>query len=177
LFLGNIIRRKGVHTLIQAVSLCKPGRVVLDVVGDDTLDMRYTRTLYEVIDRLGVRESVRMHGRVTDVDRMAFLKSAQAFAALSDVEGFGIVYLEAMGFGVPPAATLVGGSREIITDGWNGSLFSPGDTRGLADWFNCLAEDRSLLARLSHNARSAYLAHLTWREVTVSVRNFLERQL
>ncbi len=56
-------------------------------------------------------------------------------------EGLGLVVLEAMAAGVPCIGADGGGIREIIDDGVNGFLFTPGDSRALAEKIRTLRED------------------------------------
>jgi glycosyltransferase involved in cell wall biosynthesis len=79
-------------------------------------------------------------------------------------EGFGIVYLEAMAFGLPVLAANVGAAPELITPGVNGYLVSPADDAALAQQIDLLLSNRVLLAALSYHARQRYEAHPTWHE-------------
>jgi glycosyltransferase involved in cell wall biosynthesis len=88
-------------------------------------------------------------------------------------EGFGIAYLEGMGFGLPAIATTRGGAAEIITHGENGFLVPPGDPGGLADILRRVLGDRDLLASLSLAALRRYEQQPTWQETAEQVRDFL----
>ncbi len=91
----------------------------------------------------------------------------------SSYEGFGIAYLEGMGFGLPAIATTQGAAREIITSGENGYLVAPDDPRELAECLLQLAEDRELLLRLSLGAHQHFIDHPTWEQTTLRIRDFL----
>jgi glycosyltransferase involved in cell wall biosynthesis len=91
----------------------------------------------------------------------------------SDYEGFGIVYLEGMSFGLPAIATTSGAAREIITDGANGFLVPPNDSTTLANRIQELCQDRARLARLSIAARARFLAHPGWADSLERIRTRL----
>jgi len=91
----------------------------------------------------------------------------------SSYEGFGIVYLEGMGFGLTALGTTAGAAGEIISDGENGYLITPDDAAGLAARLETLADDRTLLARMGTAARAHYQRSPTWAETTAAIRAFL----
>ena len=67
----------------------------------------------------------------------------------SSYEGFGIVYLEGMQFGLPAIAGTAGAAKEIITHGHNGFLVPPGNPEALAHHIELLIRDRELLLKMS----------------------------
>jgi len=93
----------------------------------------------------------------------------------SSYEGFGIVYLEGMGFGLPAIGTHAGAAREIITHGKNGFLIEPDDDMMLANILGELAIDRELLVEISLNAVRRYKSQPRWGETARSIRDFLYR--
>ena len=101
------------------------------------------------------------------------MAAAHVLAVPSAYEGFGIVYLEGMGFGLPALATTAGAAAEIVTDGGNGYLVPPGDVVALAARIQSLLDDRALLARLSAAAVAGYAHRPTWAETTAAMRQFL----
>ena len=92
----------------------------------------------------------------------------------SSYEGFGIVYLEGMHFGLPAIASTAGAAQEIITHGQNGFLVAPGDAAALAQCLKTLMKDRQLLLKMSLAAQRRAAAHPTWNESAARVRGFLQ---
>ena len=92
----------------------------------------------------------------------------------SSYEGFGIVYLEGMAFGLPALATTAGGAVEIITSGRDGFLISPGDHGALARHLGTLMADRDLLLTMSLAAQQRFAAHPTWEDAGAAVHRFLQ---
>ena len=91
----------------------------------------------------------------------------------SSYEGFGIVYLEGMGFGLPAIGTTAGAASEIITHGEDGYLIEPDDADTLAKYLENLAADRELLLKLSLNAIKRYKIQTKWDETAKNIREFL----
>ncbi|HUV41741.1 MAG TPA: glycosyltransferase family 4 protein [Sedimentisphaerales bacterium] len=68
-------------------------------------------------------------------------------------ENFSYTVLEPMSCGCPLVATNCGGPAEVITDGFDGLLVEPGDTKALTGALAKLIEDRQLRRRLGRQAR------------------------
>ncbi|MFD1587352.1 glycosyltransferase family 4 protein [Halorientalis brevis] len=172
LFLGNLVPRKNVETLLRAVAGLSPPPEVT-IVGDETVEPDYTRRLRAAIDELGLDAAVTLTGRLPDDAVAAHLARAHLLVVPSEYEGFGIVYLEAMGFGVPPVATTAGGASEFVTDGENGRLVPPDDPKAIARVVESLRTDRDRLERLSLAALDRYAEHPTWEESMAGAREFV----
>ena len=172
LFVGNLIPRKGLHHLIAALSRLPPAEWRLDVVGDDGVDSAYAAALRRQIGAAGLEDNIRLHGRVSDSELAQQYSAAHLLAVLS-YEGFGIVYLEAMAFGLPVLASVDGGGGEIVSSGVNGFLVEPTDADGIAAHLSALAGDRERLAALGRNARQRFDSHPRWGDSAAAIREFL----
>jgi glycosyltransferase involved in cell wall biosynthesis len=175
LFLGSVIPRKNLDGLVRALSTLPDERWRLHVVGDRTTRPTYARRIDRLIDRLGIGDRVGTHGRLPDEALEALLGTSHVLALPSTHEGFGIAYLEGMGFGLPALATTAGGARSIVTHGETGFLCPPGDDADLARRLRALADDRDRLAELGIGARERFEAHPGWAESTRRVGRFLDR--
>jgi len=171
LFVGNVIRRKGLHTLLDALAQLPRDGFELTIVGSPKVDMGYAREMQNQIETQHIR--ARWVGALADDTLATIFCASDVLVVPSQYEGFGIVYLEAMGFGVPAIATTAGAAREIITDGENGFLIVPEDARTLAVRLVALQRDRAQLARLSLAARARFLAQPTWEQSMAHVRQAL----
>ncbi|HSB00438.1 MAG TPA: glycosyltransferase family 4 protein, partial [Anaerolineales bacterium] len=172
LFLGNVIERKGLHTLLEAVSVQRLV-VRVDVVGSLTSDPVYAKQIQRFIARNHLASFVFLHGSLDEQALPATLRQAHLLVVPSSYEGFGIVYLEGMCFGLPALGTTAGAAGEIIESGLTGYLIEPNDSASLAAYLQSLAEDRGLLTRLSINARKRYLRQPAWTDTAESIRSFL----
>ncbi len=172
LFVGNLIPRKGLRHLITALSRLPKAGWLLDVVGDEAVDRAYAAELRRQIGAAGLEGNIRLHGRVSDSELAQRYRAAHLLAVPS-YEGFGIVYLEAMAFGLPVLASVYGGAGEIVDSGVNGLLVEPADADGIAAHLSALARDRERLADLGRNARSRYAAHPRWADSAAAARAYL----
>jgi len=81
-------------------------------------------------------------------------------------ESFGIVVIEAMAEEVPVVASRLGGIPEIIEDGKNGFLFSPGDSTELARIITDLARDSQKMKVIGENGRRSVLEKFSLEAMT-----------
>jgi len=172
LFLGNVIHRKGLHTLLEAMRL-KILDIRLDVVGGLTAEPKYAQVMQEKSKVSSQKSNTFFHGPLDNEDLVARLKFAQVLVVPSSYEGFGIVYLEGMAFGLPAIGTNAGAATEIIKDGENGFLINPDDVRTLSERLSLLANDRDVLARMSVKALERYRQQPIWEETAKKIREFL----
>lgn len=176
LFLGNVIKRKGLHTLLRAVST-QSTVFQVDVIGSLTSEPHYAEQIKKYIFQKDLSSSVFLHGPLDREPLIEKLTQAHVLAVPSSYEGFGIVYLEGMCFGLPAIGTHTGAAGEIIGHGETGYLIDPQDSASLAGYLRSLAEDRGLLARLSLNARERYLRQPSWEETAKNIRRFLHEMV
>lgn len=172
-FLGNVIPRKGLDILVSGLGLLPRDAWQLDVVGSPTIDPPYTESIRRQVAREGLTDRVTFSGSLPDGELGSRLAESHVLAVPSSYEGFGIVYLEAMGFGLPILASNAGAVPELVTHGREGFLISPGDAAALAHYLDKLQRDRTLLAQVSRMALERYRQHPTWAESSERVREFL----
>ena len=172
LFVGNLIPRKGLHHLIAALTRLQPAGWLLDVVGDDSVDSSYAAALRKQSSAAGLEGNIRLHGRVSDSELAQRYRESHLLAVPS-YEGFGIVYLEAMAFGLPVLASVHGGSAEIVDHDVNGFLVEPADSESIAAHLSALTGDKERLADLGRNARQRFASHPRWADSAAAIREFL----
>jgi glycosyltransferase involved in cell wall biosynthesis len=171
LFLGNVIERKGLHTLLKAVSIQTPTFRV-DVIGSLDSEPEYIRRIQKIIEQNHLSSFIFLHGALDKEPLIEKLRWAHVLVVPSSYEGYGIVYLEGMCFGLPAIGTTAGAAGEIIEDGQTGYLINPNDSASLSARLKSLAEDRGLLTHLSIDARKRYLRQPLWEATAESIRNF-----
>jgi glycosyltransferase involved in cell wall biosynthesis len=174
LFLGNLIPRKGLHTLIEALAQLERGCCTLDVIGSPQADPRYARRIRALVRQRGLQASIRFWGALEDAALAQKLHASQLLVVPSSYEGFGIVYLEGLGFGLPEIGTTLGGASEIIIPGETGYLIEPEDSRWLAIILEKLHQNRNLLESQSLAARQRYAHFPGWTQSMTKVRSFLQ---
>jgi len=87
----------------------------------------------KLADRLGVMDCVEFIGWIPPEKIKTYYRKASVFVMPSLMEGFGLVFLEAMAQGLPVIGGNVGGTAELIKEGENGFLVDPGDVSTLGE--------------------------------------------
>lgn len=145
LYVGSLIRRKGVEDLVEALALLAArGRPVgLQLAG--TGDGAYQAALRARVEALGLGDRVEWVGHVGDVTRLlALYRAADLFVIATRGEGFPRVITEAMSQGLPVVATAIGTIRAMLADRQDALLVPPGRPAALADAVDALLRDGAL---------------------------------
>jgi glycosyltransferase involved in cell wall biosynthesis len=180
LFVGNVIERKGLHTLLEATArLRQDGNSLyyLNVVGSLTSEPEYAKEMQHKAEVSGLKSDVYFHGSLDKEPLIEKLKQAHVLVVPSSYEGYGIVYLEGMGFGLPAIGTTAGAAGETISDGVDGFLIEPGDADLLASRLKFMNEKRDVLNQMSLAARQRYLRQPKWEETARQIREFLSKRI
>lgn len=181
LFLGNVIGRKGLQTLLNALLILHAKRLSfildMDIVGSLITDPTYAKQMQEFVTVNGLSSIVHFHSALDNELLKQKLQQAHVLIVPSSYEGFGIVYLEGMAFGLPAIGTTSGAAGEIIEHGKTGYLIEPNDSATLATRISQLASDRNLLTELSLNARKRYIQQPSWNETAGQIRAFLQSMI
>jgi phosphatidylinositol alpha-1,6-mannosyltransferase len=155
---SRLVRRKGQDTLLHALPILRrtvPGVAVL-LVGDG----RYRGDLESLARDLGVAEDVVFTGGVPHEELPAHYAAGDVFAMPCrtrrgglDVEGLGIVYLEASATGLAVVAGDSGGAPDAVLDGETGYVVDGRDVHALAERLTTLLCDEPLRARMGAAGR------------------------
>ncbi|MDX1377553.1 MAG: glycosyltransferase family 4 protein [Anaerolineales bacterium] len=173
-FLGNVIFRKGLHTLLKAIKSLGLN-IHVDVIGGTTSEPRYAHKMKNFVQTQDLGSHVSFHLSLDNEPLIEKLRNAHLLVVPSSYEGFGIVYLEGMCFGLPAIGTTAGAASEIITQGQDGYLIEPNDDQSLANHIYKLAADRDLLSKLSLNALKRYKSQPKWAQSAKKIRIFLHK--
>lgn len=145
MFVGNLIKRKNVETLLEAKKYTTEDYTLI-IVGDGPL----FDSLKEKVKNDGIRDVI-FTGSRNDVEKI--IPSADILVLPSYSESFGLVLIEALACGVPVIGSNVGGIKEIITEDV-GLLINPKDELTIADGIDKLLSDKELYSKLKSNARN-----------------------
>ncbi len=139
LFVGRLVRDKGVFDLVEAFAALNAlhGQWELWMVGPDEDGLQ--TTLQAEGKRLGGR--IRWFGPTLTPER--YMAAADVFVLPSYREGFGSVIIEAAACGIPSIAYRIDGVIDAIVDGCTGLFVDKGDIQGLLDAMNRLGVERS----------------------------------
>jgi len=156
------IPRKGILTLVEAWALREDA--VLELIGETDADPGYAARVREAIEA-GPRGSIIVSGCLDDASLGASFASADLFVLPSRYEGYGIVYAEALAFGLPIIACDVGPVPELV--GQEAALLvRPDDKHALSAALDLLLGDPKLRAGMSA-AATRRASHLPRWEDTV----------
>ena len=151
LFVGQVIRGKGVDLLLRAMTEL-PAGVHLTVVGDGS----HLGACRKLAEELMISDRVTFTGWVNHEQLNAYYDEAQLLVVPSRwPEPFGMVGVEAMARGRPVVAFDTGGIREWLNEGENGLLAKPGDVEDLAQNVQKLLNNEPLRLAMSRQARES----------------------
>lgn len=170
LYVGRLVKRKGPDLLVRAFNMLLENhpKAKLFIVGDGPFAGR----LRELVEELGMKDKVEFTGSLKGEPLYSRYAECDVFAMPSwqtstDVEGFGMVFLEAGFFKKPCIGTKTGGIPEAVLDGETGLLVPQGDVMKLRDAMNRLLNDKELARRLGERAHHRVVSEFTWEKATL----------
>jgi phosphatidyl-myo-inositol dimannoside synthase len=172
LSVGRLTRRKGLVEFVErawASLLARAPDARLVVIGDEAPDALNAsgagqrQRLDEAIRRAGLSASIHVLGPVPEAELLAAfaVASSHVFPGVDvpgDVEGFGMVAIEAAAHGVPTVAFDVGGVADAVDDPASGALVPPGDYVALTE---ALARHLAHPSPM-HAAAASFAARFEW---------------
>ncbi|MFF8998602.1 glycosyltransferase family 4 protein [Streptomyces achromogenes] len=176
---SRLVPRKGQDTLIQAmprILAAEPDTVLLIVGGGP-----YEGDLRRLARQTGVAGSVRFTGAVPWAELPAHYGAGDVFAMPCrtrrgglDVEGLGIVYLEASATGLPVVAGDSGGAPDAVLDGETGWVVRGGEPAEAADRIVTLLQDAGLRRRMGERGRRWVEEKWRWDLLAENLRTLLD---
>lgn len=140
LFLGLLVQEKGIYDLLDVLSehcsWMKDNNVQLDIAGSGD-----TQLLMRTIDAKNLSSFVKFYGFVSGNKKIELLNRCDSYVLPSYAEGQPVSILEAMSYGKPILSTNVGGIPELIENGINGYIVTPGDKCALFEKMQMLVLD------------------------------------
>ncbi len=145
---GRQVKRKGFAWFIRNVMPSLPENVHYWLAGEGPERSLIERAVREEM----LTERVHLLGKISDVQLKALYRGADLFVmpnipVSGDMEGFGIVMLEAGLNGLPSVAAEIEGIREVIKEGENGVFVASGDRLGFVSAIKRFLEDSDVLER------------------------------
>lgn len=143
LYMGQITKAKGVFDLVEMIAENKNfyrGKLILDIGGD----MYEADKLRNFVSDNKIDDIVHLHGWLIGNAKAKMFNWADAYILPSYVEGVPISILEAESYGLPILSTRVGGIPDIVDEGKNGFLFTPGDKQDMKKAIDMVVENRDL---------------------------------
>ena len=178
LTVGNLVERKGHDTVLKALPAIL--RSIPDVTYLIIGDGPFRPNLERLAESLGVRGSVVFAGRVEAGILPECLAICDVFVMTSrarldqfDVEGFGLVYLEANACGKPVIGGRSGGIVDAVEHESTGLLVDPVDEKDVAHAVVRLLKDRDLARKLGEQGMQRVRREFTWQHMVERVRTVL----
>ncbi len=131
--------------------------------GRESKDVVWLRRVRKEIRSAHLEDRVVLAGRLPNEELRAIYQDASAFVHPAPWEGFGLVGVEAWLHGLPIIVSRGAGISELVTDGLNGYVVSPGSVRGMT------ARLGQLLSSPSRSERMGEVGRQTARQCTVGV--------
>ncbi|MBU0707244.1 glycosyltransferase family 4 protein [Patescibacteria group bacterium] len=178
LTIGRLEKRKGHDMVISALNEIKDkhSNIVYLIVGQG----QYENELRSLVEKYQLTNQVIFTGSINDEDRSAYYQLCDIFIMpvreLSDrdVEGFGIVYIEANAMGKPVIGGRSGGVRDAIIDGETGLMVNPNDERDIAKAIEKLINNNELAQRLGTKGRVRAENDFKWLDRAKQVEQLIE---
>ena len=129
LFVGGNIQRKGLQTVLKSLQKLKQSylNLQLHVIGKNQNIERIKKRS----DLMGLTECVKYFGWILPQEMKKYYRRSTVFVMPSLMEGFGLVFLEAMAQGLPVIGGKTGGTVELIKNNKNGILVKPDNEKEL----------------------------------------------
>jgi len=178
LSVGGLVPRKGHDMVIRALPrlLKRYPDLVYLVVGEG----RHRQALETLLGEVGVSDHVVLTGEVRDVSLERIYALCDLFIMASreqldqcDVEGFGMVFLEANACGKAVIGGRSGGIADAIVDGETGLLVDPHSPEAIEGAVGRLLSDPALTARMGAQGRSRVINEFTWARVATRIQGIL----
>ncbi len=175
-YVGRLVARKGVDTLVEAFALL-PRRLNarLVIVGGEPGGSPEAARLAALAEYLDISEKVCFAGSRPQEDLRHYYGAADVAVSVPHYEPFGMTPLEAMACATPVVGARVGGIKTSVANGETGYLVPPRDPEALAERVLRLLSDPALQFRVGRAARRRIEEHYTWEHVaTLAADTFSE---
>lgn len=163
LFLGRLVRKKGVHVLAEAFARMQNRGAHLVIAGDPSQDVAYTREVTRILVEGETSDRAHWIGFVGEAEKPSVMAMASVYSHVSESEGMAMAVLEAMSSGIP---TLVSQECYMENAVQAGAVVEVAyDARVLALKLDALLDDQEDLARVGDAGRVYAQAHHDWDEI------------
>lgn len=161
LYLSNLYKSKGVHTLLKA----------LEILNNQFKDFRCSivggegdisaQELNNLIKGMSLEKEVIYLGKRFGEEKTQVYKSADVFVFPTHYETFGLVNVEAMMYGLPVISTREGAIEDIVVDGETGLLVKRKDYNDLAKKMNFFINKPEQIYKMGEKAQERFFQKFT----------------
>ena len=151
IMVGKVTPGKGQQEAIKAIAKLDESNVPAELLIMGPAFGGYGSLVSNMVNDLNLDDRVHLCGPSSNP--IPYIDSADVLLMCSRREAFGRVTVEAMKLGRPVIGSRSGGTPEIIDSGKTGLLYSPGDSKELADQIQYLYDHPSARQRMGETAR------------------------
>jgi glycosyltransferase involved in cell wall biosynthesis len=171
LFVGALVKTKNVDKLIRVFNYVqKRIDTSLVIVGEGP----EKSNLMKIVKELNLTNKVFFEGFVKDEDLPYYYSSCDIFASCSIIEGFGLIFLEAMASGKPVVAFNIASIPEVVGNG--GIIVKNFDLKEMAEKIIEILSKKEVYEEYSRKAREIAINH-DWNIIARKYLNFFEKSL
>ncbi len=176
LTLGRLVKRKGVAWFIEEVVNKSCDSYIYIIAGDGA----EKSNIITIIKKNGLQDRIFYIGTVSDKEKEVLYSTADLFIQPNikvpgDIEGFGLVVLEAASYGLPVVASDIEGLRDAINSGVNGVLVQE---RNVAQYKKTIAiflENEENRKQFGSKAREYVMNYYSWENIAKRYLNILKQ--
>lgn len=176
----RLVKRKGHEYVIRALPevLKQYPDTIYNIIGDGP----HKKQLEALVGQMGLDAYVRFFSGVSDDEVLSWYQGADMFIMTpvdleGDIEGFGIVYLEANVFGLPVIATDSGGVGEAVQDGETGLLVTQRDVSAISGAIIRLFDNPALARQLGMQGKERVRREFGWDMQAHTLTAIIERTM
>jgi phosphatidyl-myo-inositol dimannoside synthase len=175
LSVGRHQERKGFHWFVEQVMPALPANAVYLLAGSGPMTM----SIRAAVERRGLQHRVRLLGQVSEETLRLLYEGSDLFVmpnvpVAGDIEGFGVVMLEAGAAGLPVVASDLEGIRDVVRDGLNGRLVPPRDVEAFSSAI-LGHSDRALLTSAARQSAAYVTGTFGWPAIASVLVEHLRR--
>lgn len=162
LYVGQLIKRKGISYLIQSITLLPEyiyKNIVIIIIGDGG----YSFELIELAKKLGVSDKILFMGTVSERELFIYYKISNLFILPSLSEGLPTTILEAMYFGLPVISTNISGIKDYFYK--YAILIPPRNKKALANAMISIILNTNLAENLKKLGMNYVISTFSWDKI------------
>ena len=178
-YVGRLEERKGIETLLEAISLVDNPSVQAVIVGGQPSEKPFLswgelseepyKKYMALIDEYGIEKQVTFTGGKSQDQLSKYYSAADITVIPSYYEPFGMTAIEAMACGSSVIASRVGGLKSTVKENLVGALFEPRNAVQLAEKIKIIFDQPSINVEMKKNTRPYVEENFSWKSVAKSV--------
>jgi len=172
LTLGRLAKRKGVAWFVNNIMPTLNNNIIYIIAGEGEDE----ENIKEAIKKNNLQSKVKLLGNISDEEKLKLYNSADIFVqpnikVKGDMEGFGLVVLEAASCELPVVASNLEGLKDAIQNGENGFLVEPYDSESYKKKIEYLLSNDDFRKKFGQRARQYTIENYSWK---IIARRYLE---